>query len=106
MIAFFGNKDNIKIEINYMNRNHLLEPQILKSKVKFIESISVLNLNIMELFASKIKALIERCTIRDVYDVYLMIINNVFSKTDFVDLRKLVVFHLAIGQTTNKMLFN
>lgn len=56
-----------------MNRNYLLEPQILKSKINFIDSVNVLNLNKMELFASKIKALIERCTIGDLYDVYLMI---------------------------------
>jgi len=104
--AFFylnsaGNKDNIKIEINYSMRDHVFEP--VEKEVN-IESLSlrfqVRTLTNLELFGSKIKALIERTAARDLYDVYNMLIHHVFSDSEQATLRKVVILYMAIGGNT------
>ena len=92
-----GNRDNIKIEINYMMRTHILEPLTRKTYVPFIEEIDVYALSPLELFGSKIKALIERAAPRDMYDVNRMIQNQLFKDDQMDLLRKIVVFYLAVG---------
>ena len=92
-----GNKDNIKIEINYMMRTHILEPLTRKTSVPFIEEVDVYALAPLELFGSKIKALIERAAPRDMYDVNRMIKENIFKEDQMDMLRKIVVFYLAVG---------
>lgn len=80
-----------------MMRAHILEPLTRKTSVPFIEEVDVYALAPLELFGSKIKALIERAAPRDMYDVNRMIRENIF-KDDQVDmLRKIVVFYLAVG---------
>ena len=51
----------------------------------------------MELFGSKIKALIERHTCRDLYDVYKLLHSDLILTVDISLLRKIVVFYLAVG---------
>lgn len=92
-----GNRDNIKIEINYMMRAHILEPLTRKTSVPFIEEVDVYALAPLELFGSKIKALIERAAPRDMYDVNRMIKENIFKEDQMDMLRKIVVFYLAVG---------
>lgn len=96
-----GNKDNIKIEINYSMRNHIFEP--IENEVN-IESLSlgfqVRTLVNLEVFGSKIKALIERTAARDLYDVYNMLKHHVFSDSEQSSLRKIVILYLAIGGNT------
>ncbi|MCE5320606.1 MAG: nucleotidyl transferase AbiEii/AbiGii toxin family protein [Bacteroidales bacterium] len=93
-----GNKDNIKIEINYSMRNHVLPIIFHNVKLEDIPiSVSVRVLSPVELFASKIKALIERTAPRDLFDVYNMIENNVIQENDYPLLRKIVLFYLAVG---------
>ena len=92
-----GNRDNIKIEINYMMRTHILEPLTRKTSVLFIEEVDVYALSPLELFGSKIKALIERAAPRDMYDVNRMIQNQLFKDDQMDLLRKIVVFYLAVG---------
>lgn len=92
-----GNKDNIKIEINYMMRTHILEPRTRKTSVPFIDEVDVYALSPLELFGSKIKALIERAAPRDMYDVNRMIRENIFKVDQMDMLRKIVVFYLAVG---------
>ena len=101
----FGNKDNLKIEINYMNRTHVYEPIIRSVSIPFLNSFKILTLNKYELYGSKIKALIERCTIRDVYDVYHMLKENLFAESEFDLVKKCVIFYMVIGKTTDR-LFN
>lgn len=98
----FGNKDNLKIEINYMNRIHIFNPVISKTSIDFIENFYVLTLNKYELYGSKIKALIERCTIRDLYDVYNMIKRNIFTKAECRTIRKCTIFYIAISNLASK----
>lgn len=51
----------------------------------------------LELFGSKIKALIERTASRDLYDVYNMLKYNIIHPSEMNMLRKIVLFYLAIG---------
>lgn len=99
----FGNKDNLKVEINYMNRTHIYEPIERNVSISFLNSFKTLTLNKYELYGSKIKALLERCTIRDVYDVYHMLKENLFNDSEFELIKKCVIFYLAIGNTTNRL---
>lgn len=91
------NKDNIKIEINYSMRNHIYPLVKSKINVDFLPTVEIQSLMPIELFGSKIKALIERTAARDLYDVYNMISHAVFSEEQLSDLRKVVLFYLAVG---------
>ena len=93
-----GNKDNIKIEINYLMRNHIL-PVIKKSvNVNFLQTTNEwTTVSTLELFGGKIKALIERTAPRDLYDVHNMIHYNVIHPDEQDLLRKIVVFYLVLG---------
>lgn len=92
-----GNRDNIKIEINYSMRQHVFAPQLRTIKVDYLQTIEVLTMEPIELFGSKIKALIERHTCRDLYDVYNLLHSDLFHSLDLALLRKIVVFYLTVG---------
>lgn len=98
----FGNKDNLKIEINYMNRTHIYETITRNVSISFLNSFKTLTLNKYELYGSKIKALLERCTIRDLYDVYHMLTENLFNENEFELVKKCVIFYMVIGKTTER----
>ena len=91
-----GNRDNIKIEINFMDRCHILPLEIQRLKSKgILEAVEILCLNVTELYASKINALISRATPRDLYDVYAMIDSNIIK--DKVLLKKCLIFYNMIS---------
>lgn len=91
-----GNRDNIKVEINFLDRCHILPLEKKKILTKgIVEDFEILTLNTIELYASKINALLSRATPRDLYDVNAMIKNNVITNVDL--LRKCLVFYNAIG---------
>lgn len=92
-----GNRDNIKIEINYSMRQHIFTPEWRTVNADFMTTSKVLTLAPQELFGSKIKALIERHTCRDLYDVYNLLHSDLFQTFDISMLRKIVVFYLAVG---------
>lgn len=92
-----GNRDNIKIEINYSMRSHIFAPKSRHINVSFLETTEMLTLEPIELFGSKIKALIERHTCRDLYDVYNLLHSDLMKYFDLALLRKIVVFYLAVG---------
>jgi predicted nucleotidyltransferase component of viral defense system len=101
-----GNRDNIKVEINYSNRNHILPVEKRKIEndiLKMDDEISVLSP--LELFGSKINALIARSAPRDLYDVNNMLKNNIFNKNEQEILRKIVVFYLVVGTDYSKIDF-
>lgn len=93
-----GMKDNIKVEINYMLRCHVLEIE-----QRYFESswepagVSVLSVAPIEIFASKIVALINRTAPRDLYDIYNLVKFGLIDETEEPLLRKCVVFYSAIG---------
>lgn len=92
-----GNLDNIKIEINYSMRCHLLPTEIMPVKLRGFENVKVRSLALVELYASKIKALLERGAARDLFDVHNMIRHHVIGEEQKPMLRKGVVFYSAVG---------
>lgn len=95
-----GNRDHIKIEINYLDRCHILPLENKNIYIKgIIDNIEILTLNSIELYASKINALLSRATPRDLYDVNAMIEKNVIS--DRESLKKCLIFYNAIGGDYN-----
>jgi predicted nucleotidyltransferase component of viral defense system len=93
-----GNRDVIKIEINYSNRTHVLP---LENKTvrfdDYIFEIKINTLSTLELFGSKINALISRTAPRDIYDVHNMLNRQIIPTEKQALLRKIVVFYLAVG---------
>lgn len=95
-----GNNDSIKIEINYSNRCHILPAVNANVTIPFLKDIVVRSLAPIELFATKINALIGRGAARDIYDVHNMIGQKVFATSnEFDNLRKATVFYLTVGSS-------
>ena len=91
-----GNRDNIKIEVNYLDRCHILPFEKKKLLTKeIIGDFNVLTLNTTELYASKINALLSRAMPRDLYDVHSMIEHDIV--TDKILLRKCLIFYSVIA---------
>jgi len=96
-----GMKDNIKIEINYMLRCHVFEEEYRKVKIQWIDSeLKVLCVNPIEIFASKIVALLNRAAPRDLYDISNMIRYGIFDDSQREMLRKCCVLYNAISSET------
>ena len=95
-----GNRDMIKIELNYSLRAHVLEPvhrRILPEV--FDDSITIRMVAPMEIFAAKGNALISRAAARDLYDWGNLIAENLFA--DERDMfRKCFVFYATISAET------
>ena len=93
-----GAKDNLKIEINYMLRCHILEVQQREIRLPWQEEKnSVLCVNPIEIFGTKIVALLTRAAARDLYDVHNMIRFNLFDKGEIELLKQCVAFYSAVG---------
>lgn len=69
-----GNTDNIKIEINYMNRVHILETKNIKVSTDVFKDkqLKIHCIHPIEIYAAKLCALLSRTTARDLYDVYTL----------------------------------
>lgn len=88
-----GNKDNIKIEINFINRISLYPP--IKEKINyFSKSITLTSLIKEELYGMKIVALIDRSKPRDLYDVNYLFTN--IKDINLIILKKIVIFYLSL----------
>ena len=93
-----GNRDNIKIEVNYSLRAHLFAPTVHKIIPEaFTSDIEICILKPIEIFAAKTNALINRATARDLYDFNNMINSTLFKETEYELLRKCIVFYAAIS---------
>jgi len=102
-----GNRDNIKIEINFMDRCHILPLEQKKVLTKgIIDCFEILTLNTIELYASKVNALISRATPRDLYDVNAMIENQIVQDKNL--LKKCLIFYNMVGgeQDIDSLTFN
>lgn len=93
----FNAIDMIKVEINYMNRIHLFECEKRTITLQLKDKVEVLVLNKFDLFASKVNALINRTTIRDIYDVNNMIINKTIENDEFNLFKKCVIFYSLLS---------
>ena len=95
-----GTNDGIKIEINYSDRCHILPAIDAHVSISFLNDVKVCSLSPIELFATKINALIGRCAARDIYDVYNMVEHQLFvSEVEQTMLRKATVFYLTVGSS-------
>lgn len=102
-----SNKDNIKVEINFMDRCHILPLEYKKIiREEIIDVFEILTLNTIELYASKINALLSRATPRDLYDVNAMINNKIIKNSDL--LKKCLIFYNMVGgeQDIDNVSFN
>ena len=94
-------KDNIKIEINYSLRSHVLPTQKLYMPSHIVsECFEVNTVSPIEIYATKTVALLTRGAARDLYDMNYMVRNNLFSDEELSVYRKCVVFYLAVATET------
>jgi predicted nucleotidyltransferase component of viral defense system len=97
-IGASGNKDNIKIEINYSLRAHVLQPEKRPIITEhFSGEYRVKTLAPIEIYGSKINALLSRAAARDLYDVGNMIQFELFKESEKTLLRKIVVFYAVVS---------
>ena len=97
-IGASGNKDNIMIEINYSLRSHVLEAEERPIITEhFSSEYKVKSLDPLEIYGSKINALLSRAAARDLYDARNMIRFGLFDESEEEMLRKCVVFYAAIS---------
>ena len=66
----------------------------------------MLSLDPVEIFASKIVALLTRAAARDLYDVNNMVALGLFDNSQMELLRKCVVFYLAVGTDDTPVSFD
>ena len=95
-----GNRDMIKIELNYSLRAHILEPQyrpILTDA--FDGTMELLTVHPLEIFAAKANALLSRAAARDLYDFNNFVNGNLFAEAREL-LRKAIVFYATISAET------
>lgn len=95
-----GNRDMIKIELNYSLRAHVLEPvhrRILPEV--FDDSMTIRMVAPMEIFAAKGNALISRAAARDLYDWGNLIAKNLFADERGM-FRKCFAFYTTISTET------
>lgn len=93
-----GVKDNLKIEINYMLRCHVLSVKRREVKLPWNQDkLTVLSVAPLEIFASKTVALLTRTASRDLYDIHNMVKYGLFDENEMDMLRKCAVFYSAIG---------
>lgn len=93
-----GSKDNIKIEINYSLRSHVLiaEERLIITKY-FSSEYKVKSLAPIEIYGSKLNALLSRAAARDLYDARNMIRFGIFDDSEEGLLKKCVIFYAAIS---------
>src|SRR5690554_4100913 len=97
-IGASGNKDNIKIEINYSLRAHLFEAEEKPIITEhFSSEYKVKSLTPIEIYASKLNALLNRAAARDLYDTRNMIRYGIFDESEKEMLKKCVIFYAAIS---------
>ncbi len=92
-----GNKDLIKLEINYSLRAHVLPLQNKEIIPEIFSTIfakkSSKTLHELELFASKISALLNRTAIRDLYDIDNMIKSNIITRENRDIFKRIIIFY-------------
>lgn len=102
-----GAKDNLKIEINYMLRCHVLPLEKRPVKLPWLkEKVNVLSVAPLEIFAAKVVALLSRTAPRDLYDIANLQKYNLFSADELPLLRKCAVFYSAIAAEKAPTTFN
>lgn len=85
-----GNVENIKIEISYMNREHILNTKVLKLDTDIFKEkhFDIHCVHPIEIYSSKLCALLSRTTARDLFDVYILAKYDLFGGEEKDLLRK------------------
>ncbi|MHB2037398.1 MAG: nucleotidyl transferase AbiEii/AbiGii toxin family protein [Nitrososphaerales archaeon] len=99
----FGGRDRVKAEINYLASRVPIYP-IAKSKLHNIFDIdleSVRTLSRLEIYGSKIEALIKRNAPRDLFDVFYLAHNGRMSSEDTSKLRKCTIFSCCVEMNSD-----
>lgn len=91
-IGSSGNRDNLKIEINYSLRAHILPAEERPIITEHFSEYKVRTLDPIEIFGSKINALLSRAAARDLYDTGNMIYNKLFNEFEEKILKRLLSF--------------
>ena len=93
-----GMKDNLKIEINYMLRCHLLPVSRRPVHLPWNgQKFTVLGVDPLEIFSAKTVALLNRAAPRDLYDIFNMQKYGLFDETQEQLFRKCIMFYAAIA---------
>lgn len=97
-----GNKDMLKIELNYSLRAHVLEPVYREITTDaFGTRIQIHIVHPIEIFAAKANALISRAAARDLYDFHNLITLRPFPEIEEMELfRKTIIFYATISAET------
>ncbi|MFZ1946209.1 MAG: nucleotidyl transferase AbiEii/AbiGii toxin family protein [bacterium] len=91
-----GSSDSLRLEINYLLRQPILEPRLSKSRLD--PRVEFLCLGAEEIVAGKIIALLARYTARDLFDVYK--VAGAPMALDKSRLRSLVVFFGLVSRSS------
>ncbi len=92
-----GMKDNLKIEINYMLRCHVFPVSRRVARQPWNgKEFTVLSVHPMEIFATKVVALLNRFAARDLYDIFNLSRARLFDEAQEDQLKKLTIFYSAI----------
>lgn len=102
-----GNHDKIKIEINYSLRQHILpvERRSIGTDI-FTVKRKIYSLSKIELFASKIAALLNRMAARDLYDIYNIVKYGLVEEDEITLLKKCIIFYKLISSEDRVITFN
>lgn len=96
-----GIKDNLKIEINYMLRCHVMPVSRRSVHLPWNDrELTILSVNPLEIFSAKTIALLNRAAPRDLYDMFNMQKYGLFDETQERLFRKCVMFYAAIASET------
>ncbi len=93
-----GMKDNLKIEINYMLRCHVLPVSRRPVHLPWNnQELTVLSIDPLEIFSAKTVALLNRAAPRDLYDMFNMQKYGLFDETQEQLFKKCTMFYAAIA---------
>ncbi len=93
-----GMKDNLKIEINYMLRCHVMPVSRRLINLPWNnQEFTVLSVHPMEIFSAKVVALLNRAAPRDLYDIFNMLKYGLLDDKQKQLFRKCILFYVAIS---------
>lgn len=102
-----GNRDNIKLELNYSLRSHIFAPVERKIVTDiFEEDVMVRTIEPVEIFAAKANALMSRAAARDLYDFNNMIYFDLLDESEYELFRKCIIFYASISADKINKTFN
>ena len=93
-----GNKDMIKLELNYSLRAHVINPtKRIITIDTFGNDIGIMTVDPLEIFAAKANALLSRAAARDLYDMNTMITQGLFENQEDL-MRKCIIYYASISR--------